>query len=75
VEVDIDLRGVRVEVGDSSTEAPRRCDPDLDDTSGRGLHLVAELARNWGVDAAPRAGKVVWFELDSRVAAGPLRSD
>jgi anti-sigma regulatory factor (Ser/Thr protein kinase) len=69
VEVDIDLRGVRVEVGDSSGEAPRPRDPGPDETSGRGLHLVAEMARAWGVEEAPQTGKVVWFELDSRVAA------
>jgi anti-sigma regulatory factor (Ser/Thr protein kinase) len=69
VEVDIDLRGVRVEVGDCSAEAPRQRESDQDETSGRGLHLVAELSRNWGVDAAPEVGKVVWFELDNRVAA------
>jgi anti-sigma regulatory factor (Ser/Thr protein kinase) len=63
VGVDIDLRGVRVEVGDCSAQAPSPREVGTDETSGRGLHLVAELARAWGVEAAPRSGKVVWFEL------------
>jgi anti-sigma regulatory factor (Ser/Thr protein kinase) len=71
VGVDIDLQGVRVEVADCSAQAPSLREVGMDETSGRGLHLVAEMARAWGVEEAPQAGKVVWFELDSRVNAEP----
>jgi hypothetical protein len=40
--------------------APRT--PAEEDTSGRGLGLVAALATAWGVDERP-GGKSVWFEL------------
>jgi anti-sigma regulatory factor (Ser/Thr protein kinase) len=69
VGVDIDLRGVRVEVADCSAQAPSPREVGADETSGRGLHLVAELARAWGVREAPPTGKVVWFELDNWVNA------
>ena len=54
---------VRIEVQDSSLVPlpPPRPGED-DDESGRGLTVVAALARNWGWQAAP-AGKVVWCEL------------
>ncbi len=54
---------VRIEVQDSSRvplPAPRPGDDD--DESGRGLTVVAALARDWGWQPA-RAGKVVWCEL------------
>ena len=64
VDVDIDLRAVRVEVGDHSTEQPAPRDAGPDETSGRGLHLVEAMARAWGVEQQRDDGKVVWFELD-----------
>jgi hypothetical protein len=56
-------RGVRIEVHDGSPAAPvvRRYDDDA--MTGRGLALVDELARRWGVERTP-GGKAVWFELD-----------
>lgn len=41
---------------------------------GRGLHLVASLASDWGSDLLPHGGKSVWFELHSEGeehASGP----
>jgi Histidine kinase-like ATPase domain len=38
------------------------------DASGRGLAIVAALARRWGHQAG-RGGRIVWFELDSPVPA------
>jgi hypothetical protein len=32
-------------------------------SSGRGIHLVAAMADDWGVRATPGDGKVVWFTL------------
>ncbi len=40
-----------------------------DATSGRGLHIVARLARDWGVSSFPTR---TWFTLD--VAGGPAEA-
>ncbi len=53
---------VRVEVRDSSTRLPTVRDLDATEESGRGLHIVGELARAWGTEERAD-GKVVWFEL------------
>ncbi|AEH08790.1 MULTISPECIES: ATP-binding protein [Protofrankia] len=71
---------VRIAVGDGSSTHPvlrTVCD---DDESGRGMHLVAALASEWGVDrsANDSPGKHVWFELAApvhpRVPADAVRS-
>ncbi|MFE6333329.1 ATP-binding protein [Streptomyces sp. NPDC057798] len=62
----------RIEVTDTRAEKQPPSTPPTPDSaseSGRGLHLVAALADDWGV--TPRAaapGKTVWAEL--RVPAG-----
>lgn len=56
-------RCLRVEVTDNGTGVLHRQHSRLDDTRGRGLHLVEALSTSWGT-AADRGGKVVWFELD-----------
>jgi serine phosphatase RsbU (regulator of sigma subunit)/anti-sigma regulatory factor (Ser/Thr protein kinase) len=65
-------RGVRVEVEDASRAFPVLSRPSTDTMTGRGLSLVAALAREWGVTESP-GGKVVWAELgdgsDETVAA------
>jgi hypothetical protein len=55
-------RGVRVAVGDSRSgmTTPRPAD---DATDGRGLHLVAATARDWGQHFLDD-GKLVWAEID-----------
>ena len=62
--VDVNDRALRVEVID--------LDPKLDlgplevgvtAEHGRGLAIVARLARTWGVEPRPQ-GKAVWFELE-----------
>ena len=54
----------RVEVADSSPKQVRLHEFGIESTTGRGLHLVAQLALRWG--AEPGEGdwdKVVWFEV------------
>lgn len=53
---------IRLELIDGTTRAPRPRTHELDDTSGRGVALVAGLARSWGVQPHP-SGKIVWCEL------------
>jgi hypothetical protein len=55
--------GVRVEVHDASPATPVVRHYDDEAMTGRGLALVDELARRWGVDRV-EGGKSVWFELD-----------
>lgn len=62
----------RIEVTDTRAEkqpSPTPPTPGSLSESGRGLHLVAALADDWGVTPRPAApGKTVWAEL--RVPAG-----
>lgn len=53
---------LRIEVSDGAADRPLR--PRLPGTSteGRGLALVAALARRWGADRHD-SGKTVWLEL------------
>jgi anti-sigma regulatory factor (Ser/Thr protein kinase) len=54
---------VRISVRDRSAELPAPGPADREGVSGRGLHIVGALSREWG--AEPRLdGKVVWAELD-----------
>ena len=67
---------VRVEVHDSGRSAPILLRRNTDAMTGRGLAMVAALAVNWGVDAAPSGGKVVWAELAREEReAGPGQAD
>ncbi|TKA13159.1 ATP-binding protein [Actinacidiphila oryziradicis] len=50
---------LRVEVEDLGGGQPVRRTPGWEDTSGRGLLLVDELADDWGVDEQA-VGKTVW---------------
>lgn len=58
---------VRVEVRDEGPGfAPDAVEPELTDTSGRGLFLVDAIADRWGV---VREGAIcVWFEIDGEAA-------
>ena len=48
-------------VADPSAQAPVSREPDWLEESGRGLHVVASLASQWGFCVAPDLqGKVVW---------------
>jgi anti-sigma regulatory factor (Ser/Thr protein kinase) len=53
---------VRIVVSDGSRSAPMRGRARADAMTGRGIALVASLARDWGVETRP-VGKAVWCEL------------
>jgi anti-sigma regulatory factor (Ser/Thr protein kinase) len=53
--------GVRLAVGDTSPVEPTPRD-EPEQSSGRGIRLVAALATNWGVDVGSE-GKTIWAEL------------
>ena len=67
--------GVRIEVEDGTRSAPLRALASADAMTGRGIALVATLARRWGVDPVD-PGKVVWAELlaedSAPEASGPI---
>jgi anti-sigma regulatory factor (Ser/Thr protein kinase) len=61
--------GLRVEIVDGRSDAvPRVRHPDADAEGGRGMLIVAALARDWGTDRLS-AGKTVWFELAPKQAS------
>ncbi|MGH3367061.1 MAG: ATP-binding protein [Nocardioidaceae bacterium] len=64
--VSADERIVRIEVSDAGAREPRlSTHDDQHDQSGRGLSIVQELARAWGVETQQHTnGKTVWCELD-----------
>ena len=53
-----------IAVRDASPRLLRPVAPDLEADGGRGLWLVEQLARAWGVRPAPDGGKIVWCALD-----------
>ncbi|WP_394814921.1 SpoIIE family protein phosphatase [Streptomyces millisiae] len=62
------------EVADASSTSPRLRHPRTLDEGGRGLFLVAQLARRWGTRYVAD-GKIIWAELDVRQApAGDHRA-
>ncbi|HEY3957482.1 MAG TPA: SpoIIE family protein phosphatase [Streptosporangiaceae bacterium] len=55
-------RALVCEVFDDAAAMPKLRNAEDDDESGRGLHVVSQLAQRWGTRRTP-AGKAVWFEL------------
>lgn len=53
---------LRVELTDASVRPPRQRDYGTSATTGRGIALVDQLAREWGVAPRP-GGKTVWCEV------------
>ena len=65
-EVTVEVQGpsVRVAVIDGDiSHLPRRRHPGADETSGRGLLIVEELAERWGTEEVGNGSKSVWFIL------------
>ncbi len=65
-EVTVDVRetGVRVAVIDGDlVNLPRLRRPGTQETSGRGLLIVDELAERWGTEEMDGGSKAVWFTL------------
>jgi anti-sigma regulatory factor (Ser/Thr protein kinase) len=61
----LELRGDRLHIAvrDGSPRLPHLVVPDRQAEGGRGLWLVEQLARSWGVNRHPDGGKVVWCVL------------
>ncbi|MEW1686733.1 ATP-binding protein [Streptomyces sp. NPDC091265] len=53
---------LRIELHDRSFHVPVRSSADCDDECGRGLHLLAGIAADWGT-LLTATGKAVWCEL------------
>jgi anti-sigma regulatory factor (Ser/Thr protein kinase) len=59
---------VLVEVQDTSSHLPETYPPDPRRIGGRGLHLVAALAHEWG-SRRVTTGKIVWARMPAEQAA------
>lgn len=66
----LECRGarLRLEVHDKSREMPSARVADCGEECGRGLHLIAAMAADWGT-ALTAAGQAVWCELPIGAAA------
>lgn len=54
---------VEIGVTDPDPHPPALAHPSPDATGGRGLPIVDQLSRRWGVRRVPEGGKCVWFDL------------
>jgi anti-sigma regulatory factor (Ser/Thr protein kinase) len=59
--VDVEHRVARLAVSDEGVNHPRV--RRVDDSGGRGLRLVRQLADAWGIEAERQSGKTVWARL------------
>lgn len=55
-------KGLRIEVHDAVSQAPRVIQAAAEDLGGRGLAIVSSLANQWGFEVTG-GGKCVWAEL------------
>ena len=65
VVVDESDRQVHIEVTDRGSGVPRKKFPAPEETTGRGLLIVASLSDDWGIVEHP-CGKSVWFRLSGK---------
>ena len=63
VEIEALPAGLRVAVTDHAHGDPEVRHPSPDEPTGRGLAIVDQLSRWWGVEPVD-GGKRVWFEVD-----------
>jgi anti-sigma regulatory factor (Ser/Thr protein kinase) len=54
---------IRIEVGDSSPDAPTVREVDAASVGGRGLHILGNVCDRWGIEIS-NGGKCVWCEHD-----------
>jgi anti-sigma regulatory factor (Ser/Thr protein kinase) len=66
--------GITVEVTDTHPGLPVASSPHPQSIQGRGLMIVGQLARSWGVRRTEAGGKTVWADLASS-ATLPLVRD
>lgn len=65
-EITVDIRETRVHVAvidHDVSHPPRVRHPGADETSGRGLLIVEDLAEGWGTEDRGDGSKSVWFTL------------
>lgn len=58
-----------IEVWDQSAEHPKINMPTMTDECGRGLYLMQQLVRTWGVRPTTECGKVVFAVLEPMAAS------
>lgn len=65
---------LRLEVHDKSHDVPSRVRPECDEECGRGLHLLAGIAADWGT-LVTASGKAVWCEIRVSKLCGDRSAD
>jgi anti-sigma regulatory factor (Ser/Thr protein kinase) len=61
---------VLIAVSDNSDAVPAERQPSLSAEGGRGIALVAMIARQWGI-AQQDSGKIIWCLIDSEPTGAP----
>ena len=68
VRIAVTASTIRVEVSDRDPALPVMRTPEAGESSGRGMRIVDQTARRWGIQPR-RTGKCVWFEVPRRSVA------
>jgi anti-sigma regulatory factor (Ser/Thr protein kinase) len=70
VTIECDECELLVAVADSSSQLPEQREAALFETGGRGLSIVASIAKTWGTEPAEAgSGKRVWFTMALEAAS------